>query len=128
LLDLNRLDEARPIAARLEPLRGRSQRAAQAMARLALADGSTQDSDVQSLEGAVRSDPGSLEARLALAKLYARERNYESALEQLMEVLRRNRRFSEDAARKTMLALFELLGNDHPLVGRYRRELAAVLH
>jgi putative thioredoxin len=36
--------------------------------------------------------------------------------------------FRDDAGRKTMLAVFELLGNDHQLTSQYRRLLAASLN
>ena len=43
-------------------------------------------------------------------------------------MLKRDRTFGGDVARKTMVTLFDLLGNDHPLVRRYRKELAAALY
>jgi putative thioredoxin len=127
LLDSNRIDEARAAGARLKPLRSRYPRAAQALARLELADDGTQ-ADAAELAQRIEARPDDLEARLAFAKLHARKQEYEQALEQLLEVLRRDRAFGDDVARKTMLALFELLGNEDPLVRRYRRELAAALH
>jgi putative thioredoxin len=128
LLDLERTDEARQAGARLGPLRAASHRAARALARLELTSDGTQEANAPALEARIKSSPDDLEARLALAKLYAKEGNYEPALEQLLETLRRDRTFGGDVARKTMLALFELLGGDHPLVRKYRKELAAVLY
>ena len=46
----------------------------------------------------------------------------------LLEITRRNRKFGDDIGRKTVLALFDLLGSDHEIVSRYRRLLAAALH
>jgi len=128
LLDLNRIDEAREAGAGLKPLRSREPRTAQALARLELADDGNQEADPAALAKRLEAHPDDLEARLALAKLHARNQRYEQALEQLLEVLRRDRAFGDDVARKTMLALFELLGNEDPLVRRYRKELAATLH
>jgi len=39
----------------------------------------------------------------------------------------RNRTFHDDGARKALLALFETLGDEHPLVQEYRRKLANAL-
>jgi putative thioredoxin len=128
LLDLNRIDEAREAGERLRPLRSPHHRTAQALARLELADDGAQEADAGLLAKRIESRPDDLDARLALAKLDARNRDYEQALEQLLEVLRRDRKFGDDIARKTMLALFELLGNEDPLVRRYRKELAATLY
>jgi putative thioredoxin len=128
LLDLGRLEEAHQHGANLDPLRARSPRAAQALARLEFAEDPAQARDAGKLEAQIESNPDDLDARLALAKFYARRHEYEHALEQLLEIVRRDRAFGGDAARKTMVALFELLGNEDPLVRRYRKELSAALH
>jgi putative thioredoxin len=128
LLDSNRIAQAREAGARLKPLRSRYPRAAQVLARLELADDGTQQADAAALTQRIEARPDDLEARLAFAKLHARNQDYERALEQLLEVLKRDRAFGDDVARKTMLALFELIGNEDPLVRRYRKELAAALH
>ena len=52
---------------------------------------------------------------------------FEPALQQLIEIVRRDRKFGDDAGRKTMLEIFSLLGAGHPLVDRYRRLLSAAL-
>jgi putative thioredoxin len=49
-------------------------------------------------------------------------------MEQLLEIIRRDRSFRNDAARKTMLQVFNLLGNEGELVSRYRRLMAAALN
>ena len=128
LLDLGRFEEAHQHGANLGPLRARGHRAAQALARLEFAEDPGQTSDAHKLEAQIKANPDDLDARLALGKRYAREQQYESALEQLLEIVRRDRTFGGDIARKTMLTLFELLGSDHPLVRRYRKELSAVLY
>ena len=41
--------------------------------------------------------------------------------------MQRDRQYGDDAARKALIKLFELLGND-PLVARYRGRMASLLH
>ena len=48
------------------------------------------------------------------------------ALEQLLEIVRRDRGYGEDLGHKSMIALFNILG-EHPLVARYRMLLAEAL-
>ena len=44
---------------------------------------------------------------------------YEPAMEQLLEIARRDRAFHHDAGHAGLLALFELLGDDDERVQRY---------
>jgi len=66
------------------------------------------------------------EARYRLAAHMARQGRYADAISQLLAIVERDRAFRDDAARKTLLALFEALGDD-PLVANGRRKLATVL-
>jgi len=128
LLDLGRAAEAREVASGLSPLAAQDAHLPQALARLQLADTDAGPTDPAGLEARVRSNPDDLDARLRLAKLYASQQRYEPALEQLLEITRRDRSFGDDAGRKTMLAIFDLIENQNELVSRYRRLLSATLH
>jgi len=128
LLDLGRIPEARAIASRLGPFASQEARMGRALARLQLADVEAGQSDPTALETRVRSNPDDLETRLRLAKLYASQERYEPALEQLLEITRRDRAFGDDAGRKGMLAIFDLLQGQSELVSRYRKLLASALH
>ena len=125
LLDLGRAPEAREVAARLSPLGLQEPRNARLAARLQFSDVPAADEDT--LAARVRSNPADVEARFTLAKLYVSQKRYEPALEQLLEVIRRDREFDDDGGRKTMLAVFDLLGAGE-LVTRYRKLLASALH
>ena len=52
----------------------------------------------------------------------------EPALDQLLEIMRRDREWNEEAARKTMIKVFELLGNGDPTATAYRRRMFTLLH
>ncbi len=80
------------------------------------------------LAGAVDQNPGDLDARLKLGARHVLEENYQAAMDELLEVIRRDRRFRDELARKSMLSIFELLGRGNPLVGRYRSLMATAMH
>jgi putative thioredoxin len=126
LVRLGRHDEARTTLEALGPLALEDSNVAALKAELDF--GSDPQADVPTLEQRIGTDPNDLEARLQLARHHAHARAYEPALEQLVEIVRRDRKFGDDAGRKTMVELFNLLGPDHPLVGRYRRLLSAALY
>jgi putative thioredoxin len=133
LIALSRTDEARGIVAALEsperhrarPLRD-ERRLANLKARIDLAAPAT--ADLAALARAAAVSPVDCAAKLDYAKALAAGGKYELALRELLAVVQADRAFGDDAGRKTMLTIFEVLGNDSDLVRRYRRELAAAIN
>jgi putative thioredoxin len=77
-------------------------------------------------EGLLASDPSNREARLALAARALFDEAPQAALEYLLELARMAPDFREDIGRRAMLALFGMLGNEHPLTRQYRSALAGL--
>ncbi|MCC7546459.1 MAG: thioredoxin [Burkholderiales bacterium] len=127
LLALGRLEEAQAAVRQLGPLASDDARIATIVARINFAQ--PQDvPDTAALEARIAADGADLDARLALAKLHVSAQRYEPALEQLLEIIRRDRKWNGEAGRKTMLSVFDLLGAQDALVGKYRRLLASALY
>lgn len=84
--------------------------------------------DNPTLEQRIEQNGDDLEARDLLAARLALAGNTEGALEQFLEILRRDRSYRDDGGRKGLLAIFELLGNQGPLVNRYRSKMFNILH
>ena len=126
LLALNRVDEARAEFAALNPVHVDDNRVSVLKARLEFAGQATEDA--AQLETRIAADPKDLDARLELARHYVQTQAYESALEQLLEIVRIDRKFGDDAGRKTMIEVFNLLGGQREVVDKYRRLLASALY
>ncbi|KTC38580.1 thioredoxin [Pseudomonas sp. L5B5] len=84
--------------------------------------------DAADLKARLAKDPQDDEAAYQLAIQQLSRQQYEAALEGLLKLFMRNRSYSEGIAHKTLLQVFDLLGNDHPLVTTYRRKLFAALY
>ncbi|HSE85341.1 MAG TPA: thioredoxin [Candidatus Binatia bacterium] len=95
------------------------------IARLKLQSGTTQDE--AALRDRVKSEPNNIEARFDLAQALAGSEKYEAALAEFLTIVKADRSFGDDGARKAMIQIFEILGSDHPLTEKYRSELAKVL-
>ncbi len=75
----------------------------------------------------VRKNPDDFEALYTLGCCYAADRQLDKALEIFLSVVKRHSEFDGGKARKAMLTLFTVLGQDHELTGKYRDLLARAL-
>ena len=83
--------------------------------------------DTSALEARIAADPKDHQARLDLAvALYGAGRT-EEAIDQLIESVRRERGWHDEAARKQLVKIFEALGFTDPLAIDGRRKLSSVL-
>ncbi|MSP12003.1 MAG: thioredoxin [Chloroflexi bacterium] len=97
-------------------------------ARIELAqDGATRPSEAEA-RAALAQNPQHVAAHYALGIRLAARGAYAEALEELLEVVRLNRKFENDAGRKAMLRVFEILGSEHELTQTYRSRLEWLLY
>ena len=80
------------------------------------------------LEQRLQDNPTDSEALHQLASYKIMENDYETALELLLTLMQKDRKYGDDAARKDMLRIFELLGGQGELVKRYRNRMFNALH
>ncbi len=128
LIDLARSEDAEALLDELAPLAKLDSRVEHLRALLTFSDTGQAGVSTDQLEARVSQNSTDLDARLTLAKQYVAAKQFEPALNHLLEIIQTDRQFGEDAGRKTMLAVFELLGNEHQLTRQYRRLLAASIN
>lgn len=84
--------------------------------------------DMASLQQQLADNPNNSEARYQLSAHAILQGQFELAFEQLLDLVKRDRQYRDDAGRKALLKLFDLLGDQHELVSSYRRKLAMALN
>lgn len=128
-LEVGALDDAREVLDAIRE-RCRDQDRVQALAaRLKLTAGG--GADCAALEARIAADANDLDARLQLANALALARDYRAAFGQLLEIVRRDRKWNDEAGRKTMLTLFTMLAPQpqfEDLVREFRVALSRTLN
>lgn len=84
--------------------------------------------DIDSLLQSIEQDPSNCLAREQISAHYKLRGDYSAAMEQLLEIVKRDRNYNKDAGRTELLKIFEMLSPNHELVGQYRRKLAQTLN
>ena len=99
-----------------------------AVSALALAEQAGEaDGDTAELQARLAQDPGDHQARFDLAMAYHGAGRNEQAIDELIEIIRRDREWNDEAARQQLLKLFEALGHADPLTVAGRRKLSSIL-
>ena len=83
---------------------------------------------LEELRQAVASMPDDFAARYQFAARLVTAGAYEQAMDELLEIMRRDRSYRDDIARRGLLSVFEVLGNAGDVVNEYRRKLARLLY
>lgn len=119
------LEEARKILASLP---NDAEGVNKPLSRLEFIEEAGELGDLAQLNAAFQKDENNVEARYQLAIGLIAGNELERALAHLLEILKRDRKFGEDLARKTMIRVFDLLGKGNVLAIDYRRRMFSLLH
>jgi putative thioredoxin len=134
LLGLSRLLVERGDAADALALLGKiplnapeSDAAQQLMSQIRLQQGGENAGNEQEYRDKLEANPDDLEARFELAQALAASGKYQEALAEYLEIVKKDRGFQDDGARKAMLEVFDVVGARSELAEHFRSELAKVL-
>ncbi|MEX1148051.1 MAG: thioredoxin [Sphingomonadales bacterium] len=121
------LDAARDVLDNLPDTAAGDVDVAGARAAVALADDVREAGEVEPARARVEADADDHQARFDLALALVKAQQYDDAVRELVEIVRRDRAWNDDAARKQLLKLFEAFGPASKFTIRARRQLSAVL-
>ena len=96
-------------------------------AEVSLKEKAASGDDAAILRGRLETDPGDLQARFDLAIAIDAKGGREEAIGQLLEIVRRDRKWNEEGARKQLVTLFEAMGPNDPRTIEARRKLSSIL-
>ena len=83
--------------------------------------------DAAPLRARIAANAADLEARFQLAGVLDAKGEREEAINELLEIVRRDRKWNEEAAKKQLLTLFEAMGPMDPRTIQARRRLSSLL-
>ena len=122
------LQEARELVDGLDDETLKNADVESAVSALALAEQAGEaDGDTAELQARLAQDPGDHQTRFDLAMAYHGAGRNEQAIDELIEIIRRDREWNDEAARQQLLKLFEALGHADPLTVAGRRKLSSIL-
>ena len=82
----------------------------------------------EALQAAIAANARDSAARFELAAHLVLHQQHAAALDQLLEIVRTDRKFRDDAGRKAMVSIFNLLGGSGDIVRQYRTKLSMALN
>ncbi|WP_417783275.1 tetratricopeptide repeat protein [Terasakiella pusilla] len=122
---LGNIDGAKEIADNLPQELKSNEHIASAIAMIELAGQG--DLDTSELEAKLAADPNDHQARFDLGMALYGAGKSEEGLMQLLEIVKKDRTWNDDAARLQMLKIFEAIGLTDPVVIQVRKKLTTVL-
>jgi putative thioredoxin len=96
-------------------------------AELKLREQAADTGDLDEFKKKLDADPNDHQARYDLALALDAKGDREGAMNELLDIVKRDRKWNDDAARKHLVTLFEALGPADPLTLAARRKLSSIL-
>lgn len=94
--------------------------------RLLFAKVAADADEIDALRATIEADANHSEARYQLAAQLVVDGDTEAGLQELMQLMMRDRDYGDDAARKGMLAILDSIG-EHEVTSKWRRKMASAL-
>ncbi|MBL9051888.1 MAG: thioredoxin [Tabrizicola sp.] len=126
-LALNNLDQAEGLISAAPPAVAKSKELDAARAQLELARQAANAGPEAELRAAVEANPNDHQARFDLAAALLAAGNPKEAVDELLELFRRDREWNDGAAKTQLFTIFEALKPQDPIVLAGRRRLSSMI-
>lgn len=127
MLEMGDVDRAEQTLAVIDAEGRKDLEVAAVIKRLEMAREVAQLGDPVELEARLAKNPADHDARLQFAKILNAKGHREAAAEELFAIMRKDSKWEDEAARKTLLAFFEAWGPTDPATLSARRQLSSLL-
>jgi len=127
IIEAGDIEEANVMIDALAPSLKSNTEIAGVISMLELAEQSNEAGDVQELREKLSTNDKDHQVRFDLAMALYSNGDNENAVEELLELLRRDQKWNEEAARIQLLKILEVLGFNHPISVTTRRKISAIL-
>ena len=121
------IDQAKHTLAMVPEAKRNDPAVAAARAALELAEQAGQLGSVSELEAKVAANPADHQARFDLALALNAKGQREQAVDHLLDIVKRDRKWNDDGARKQLVQLFEAWGPTDEATVDGRRRLSSIL-
>jgi len=121
------LARAEQTLALVPPAKADSAPVASARASLELARKAADAGDVEAIRARLAANPNDTKSRFDLAVALNAKGDRNGALDELLTIIRKDRAFNDDAARKLLLQLFDAWGASDPVTIEGRQKLSSLL-
>jgi len=118
---------ARQVIDGLDPEVAATEEVRAAASAVELAEQGSDTGDIAGLRAQVAADADDHQARYDLAVALYGAGQTEAAIDELLDIVRRDRTWNEEAARKQLLKVFDTLGTSDPLTVASRKRLSSIL-
>ncbi|MEW7009651.1 tetratricopeptide repeat protein [Lentilitoribacter sp. EG35] len=127
MIESRKLDQAAELLDRLPEDAKTEPTIAGAIKRVSMAKEVSDLGDPDELQARLAADENDHEARVDLAKIYNAMGDKDRAVDELIAIMKRDREWNDDGARKVLLDFFEAWGPADPASASGRRKLSSVL-
>lgn len=126
-LAMGELDQAEALLNNAPGAIATAQEVETARAQLALARQAANAGPVDDLRAVLASDPANHQARFDLAQALHARGDAEGAIDELLELFRRDREWNDGAAKTQLFTIFDALTPNDPLAQKGRRRLSSMI-